>query len=118
MIDNTQDIIDVRDVIKEYETSEGFEDYRGQIARDVLKPLLDELRGKGGDYQWLGDWYPLTLIRDSHFQTYASDYAESIGAINAYVKWPNYCIDWECAASELQMDYTSVDFAGVTYWYN
>jgi hypothetical protein len=26
------------------------------------------------------------------------------------------CIDWNEAASELQMDYTAVEFDGVTYW--
>ena len=26
------------------------------------------------------------------------------------------CIDWAQAARELRMDYTSVDFDGVTYW--
>jgi hypothetical protein len=32
------------------------------------------------------------------------------------LKWPFTCIDWEQAASELQMDYSAVDFDGVIYW--
>lgn len=38
----------------------------------------------------------------------------------AYMKdanrWPFTCIDWDKAAQELQMDYTSVEFDGITYW--
>ena len=30
--------------------------------------------------------------------------------------WPYSCIDWEQAAEELQQDYMSVEFDGVTYW--
>ena len=30
--------------------------------------------------------------------------------------WPFNCIDWEKAAEELQQDYMSIDFDGVTYW--
>ena len=30
--------------------------------------------------------------------------------------WPNTCIDWDQAAGELKMDYSAVDFDGVTYW--
>jgi hypothetical protein len=64
-----------------------------------------------------GDWsYGTTLIRDSYFQDYAQEFAEDIGAINSAAGWPNNCIDWEQATRELQMDYTSVEFDGVTYW--
>jgi hypothetical protein len=42
--------------------------------------------------------------------------AEDIGAINGDATWPNNCIDWDQAAKELRMDYTAVDFDGITYW--
>ena len=57
-----------------------------------------------------------TLIRDSHFETYAQEFAEDIGAIQRGMAWPCNCIDWAKAARELQQDYASVDFDGVTYW--
>ena len=63
------------------------------------------------------DWtHGTTLIRDSYFEDYAREFAEDIGAINDDASWPNNCIDWERAARELQMDYTSGEFDGVTYW--
>ena len=66
---------------------------------------------------YVADWsYGETLIRDSYFQEYAEQLADDIGAINSNATWPNNCIDWERAARELQHDYTSVDFDGVTYW--
>ena len=63
-----------------------------------------------------GDWYPVTLIRDSYFQDYAQELADEIGAIDNKIGWPNTCIDWEKAARELQWDYSSVEVNGVTYW--
>ena len=63
------------------------------------------------------DWlHGATLIRDSYFKTYAQQFADDIGAVNSEAGWPNSCIDWEQAADELQMDYTAIEFDGVTDW--
>jgi antirestriction protein len=94
-----------------FEDASDAEDYR------ILKALLEDLAGYGGDEEWRGDWYPITLIRDSHFETYAQELAEEIGVINQAVRWPYTCIDWEQAARELQQDYSTVEYSGVTYWY-
>ena len=83
----------------------------------TLEALLEEIKGYGGDHQWRGDWYPGSMIRDSNFEDYAQELADDIGAIDRNASWPCNCIDWERAARELQMDYTSVDYDGVTYWY-
>lgn len=56
------------------------------------------------------------LIRDSYFRDYAEELAEDIGAIPENRSWPMFNIDWDAAAKELQMDYSAVDFDGVTYW--
>ncbi len=82
----------------------------------ALLSLMDDLKGNGGDEQWRGDWYPLTLIRYSHFRDYAQELAEDIGALPSDAQWPTNCIDWDQAARELRMDYTSVEFHDVTYW--
>lgn len=129
---NTDSIIDVRDIIARVEElREMAEDESMPIVFDTgspltqlefdelqtLESLLEELKGCGGDEKWQGDWYPITLIRDSYFEDYAQELAQDIGAVNEGAGWPNNCIDWEKAARELQMDYSSVDFGNNTYWY-
>lgn len=59
----------------------------------------------------------ITFVKDSYFEEYAREFAEDIGAISGDERWPATCIDWEKAAGELQMDYSSVEFDGETYWY-
>jgi hypothetical protein len=81
-----------------------------------LESLADELQGMGGDHQWEGNWYPACLIRDSHFKDYAMALADDCGMIPDNASWPMTCIDWDQAARELQMDYSSVEIDGVTYW--
>jgi hypothetical protein len=114
-LDLTADIVDVRDIIARCEYLEDTE-YGNDECAD-LWVILEALKGNGGDEKWRGDWYPVTLIRDSYFRTYAQELAEDIGAIDSNAQWPAYCIDWERAARELQYDYTSCDIDRVTYWY-
>jgi hypothetical protein len=122
----TDDIIDVRDIIarvEALETNDGIEDAIAALTESedaselvALRTLLDELNGAGGDEQWRGDWYPVTLIRDDYFRTYAQELAEECDLIDDNATWPARCIDWNQAARELRMDYTSVTYAGITYW--
>lgn len=126
-ITNSDDYIDVRDVIERVEELERIEGIEGDIENLIesdeatelvtLRELLDELRGNGGDHEYKGAWYPVGLIRESHFQDYAQELAEDIGAINSEAGWPTGCIDWEQAADELLIDYSSVEFEGITYYY-
>lgn len=128
-IDNTQDLIDVRDIIarvEELETQledagdwlgDGSTPDEGREELATLSAFLADLAGNGGDEEWRGDWYPVTLVRDSYFKEYAQDLAEDIGAIPDNAQWPCRCIDWDKAAWELRMDYTSAEYGGVTYWY-
>mgnify|MGYP001571676538 CR=1 FL=1 len=120
-IENTEDILDVRDIIARFEFLEAGEDVDdGPESEDQqelakLKDLLAALKGNGGDEEWRGDGYPITLIRETYFTEYAQELAEDIGAIGHELQWPLAYIDWEAAASQLKMDYTEVDFDGVTY---
>src|SRR5208282_2051077 len=56
-----------------------------------------------------------TLIRCTYFKEYAQELAEECGMIQKEVKWPYTCIDWDHAARELLMDYTTISFNGVDY---
>ncbi len=113
-IDNTDDIIDSRDVIARIEELEADpESLDGDDVDELraLKALADQAEG------YCEDWHHgATLIRDSYFKDYAMQFADDLGAIPSDATWPCNCIDWDQAARELQMDYTAVDFDGVTYW--
>jgi hypothetical protein len=127
-LDLNADIIDVRDIIARIEEledaisayAEKMTDWQDnadnteELAK--LQALLDDLEGLGGDEQWRGNWYPVTLIRDSYFKDYAQELAEDIGAVKSDAQWPHTCIDWDHAARELQYDYTSIEIDDVTYW--
>lgn len=146
-ISNSDDIIDSRDVESRIddlndELKDGYKEYCGDVGEDESPlsfnawlaaqeddsshaiqthsdeaeeyRLLNELRDDVGHPEWT---HGLTLINDDHFTEYAKQLADDIGAINRESRWPNTCIDWEQAAQELQMDYSSVDFDGTTYHY-
>ncbi len=110
-ITNNENIIDSRDVderIDYLESLEELEDYESDELEN-LKQLKEDVNSS--------EWeYGLTLISDSYFEEYAEDFAYDIGAAERGGPMEFY-IDWEKWANDLQMDYSSVDFDGVIYWY-
>jgi len=81
-----------------------------------LEELLEELRGNGGDEQWKGSWYPVTLIADSYFVEAMEELVKDIGDMPSEI--PGYMvIDWDATAENLRADYSSVEYQGTTYWY-
>lgn len=109
------DILDIRDLIESYESQLETNNDRDEFQE--IHELLESLKGCGGDYQWRGDWYPLTLINDDNMEEYAQELADDIGAINKDAVWPCNCIDWKEATRELKVDYNTVKYNGETYWY-
>jgi antirestriction protein len=118
------DVIDVRDIIQRIEEleelieGEGCEEacneYREELT--LLSNIMEEMKGYGGDEQWRGDWYPLTLIRESHFTDYVQEMLEDCGEIPKDL--PHYIhIDWQATARDVQVDYTPIDVDGATYFY-
>ena len=125
-LDLSADIIDVRDIIARVEEleqeREGLDisspERDANLAAEhcQLANILAELVGYGGDEQWRGDWYPVTLVRDSHFTDYARELLEECGTIPRDLpSWVE--IDWEATARNVRIDYTPVDIDGCTYWY-
>jgi hypothetical protein len=126
-ISNSDDIIDSRDVIARIEElkdeiesveipeneiggpNDTMAEERDELAK--LEAFAEEAEGCCADWK-----YGEALIRDSYFVEYAQQLAEDVCEMPSAVKWPYTCIDWDQAAKELQMDYTSVEFNGVTYW--
>lgn len=120
----SQNIIDIRDIIERIEELEAvYADCPDNLTAEdgeelaTLNAIMEDLKGSGGDEQWRGDWYPVTLIRDDYFVEYAQELAEDCGMVNDNASWPNNCIDWDKAARELQYDYSSTEIDGVTFWY-
>lgn len=103
---STLDTRDLEDEIIELEEANDSDD------RERLEALR-ELRHEIG-----GDWYGgIQLIPEHEFEDYARQFAEDIGAIDDNTRWPCTCIDWEQAAGELAMDYSSITFDGTDYYW-
>lgn len=75
---------------------------------------LRALASEGEDYA--ADWqHGATLVRESYWPTYAQELVEDVGDLPKSL--PHYLvIDWEATADNLKVDYTEVDFDGVTYF--
>ena len=129
-LDLTANTIDVRDIMERVEELERDRERYGEEPSSwrtdypedaeelaTLTDLLDDLAGIERDEQWRGDWYPLTLIHEDHFEDHARELAEDIGAVNKGATWPNNCIDWSAAADQLRYDYSEIDVEGTTYYY-
>lgn len=91
-------------------------EWRDENAEELskLEELLSDLCGYGGDEQWEGDWYPVTLIKESYFETYMDDMLEDIGDLPKNL--PSYLtitVDYDA----LKQDYSEVEFEGNTYYY-
>lgn len=125
---NSAYTLDIRDIIERFEELESERedltepDEIAEWDKDngeeftSLKTLLEELKGEGGDEQWRRDWYPVTLIRDSYFVDAMQELVQDVGDLPQEI--PVYLeIDWEATAKNLQVDYSSVEYDGVTYWY-
>lgn len=117
-ITGTEDILDIREVIERFKELEEIEirDDSEDQEYQAIKALLDELKGCGGDEEWRGDWYPLTLIKESYFEEYCEQLLEDIGDIPRDI--PSYIvIDWEKTADNLRVDYSYVSFFDEDYLY-
>lgn len=85
-------------------------DEENKAELDALKALVEEAEGYSEDWR-----HGATLVRDSYFEDYARELLEDCGDIPRNL--PHYIeIDWEATARNIRMDYTEVDFDGVSYW--
>lgn len=64
----------------------------------------------------LNDWvHGVTLIREDYFTDYSQELISGIGDLPKDI--PSYLvIDWDATAENLKVDYTDLDFDGVTYF--
>lgn len=145
-IDNSDDLIDSRDVETRIDTLQDErealadaveQDEEAAAAGELDETAVDDARQALAEWDdenstelsallrlredaegIAPDWpYGATLIRDSYFKAHTMELAEDIhGDALRSASWPFDYIDWDRAADALKMDYTAVDFDGVTYW--
>jgi hypothetical protein len=124
-LDLTADIIDIRDIIARIEElAEDLTTYSAETRAHpewaeehaALCTIMRDLKGCGGDEQWEGDWYPVTLIADGYFTEYVQELLEDCGDIPKNL--PDYIvIDWEQTARIIRTDYSAIEIRGSAYWY-
>ena len=123
------DIIDVRDIIArveelreiiaDYENPEGdLELHDSHIEEkeelEKLESLLSDLCGYGGDEQWEGNWYPVTLINENYFEQAMDSDVKDFGYIPKDLpSFLTITVDYDA----LKQDYSEVEFMGYTYYY-
>lgn len=99
-------------------TERDLEAWSDEYASELsdLESVLADLKGTGGDEQWNGHWYPLTLIRYDHFTDHCKELAEEFQYLNSdFPTWIE--IDWEATARNMKVNYQSVDIDGVEFYY-
>lgn len=95
-------VVEARDDLAEWDDDNGEE-------LKALQSLVDEAEGYAADWQ-----YGATLIREDYFTEYAMEMMQDIGDLPRNL--PSYIvIDEEATADNLKVDYTEVDYDGVTY---
>lgn len=105
-------IVEIHEEIEEIQGD--IEEIRSSEESEELA-ILKGVNEEGENYS--SDWkYGETMIHDDYFEEYAQELAADLGDYRADQPWPMNCIDWEMAANELKMDYTSIDYDGVSYW--
>ncbi len=122
-VTNRDDIIDSRDVIARIALLKEDTDPPEQKEPEELDALLklqEEFitiyREDTGMELWRQG---VTLVNDDYFEEFAQNEAEEMLDIPSDIcQWPWYCMDWDRAARELKMDFSSVEFDGQTYWTN
>lgn len=107
---NNETLSDLKDVVSESEGNlESAEADFGDDEKTELEEL-ETLKNEISDFK-----HGETMIPENDFEDYARELAEDIGAISGNEEWPCNCIDWERAARELAMDYSTVEYQGDTY---
>lgn len=141
-IDNTQDLMDSRDIIKYLEeiTEErnelqdqldevltDDEDNHVLIAdiREELEPLIEEvesLQDFCNEADNCADWsYGEAVIHEDYFTEHTKQIIEDCyempeGFNNGQWPWNNLEMDWEGAAEDLKQDYREIDWDGTTFF--
>ena len=81
---------------------------------EILMAFVGEFEGYGGDEEWRGSWYPVTLVNEVYWEEFCEQECKDLGYIKDFPSWIE--IDWKKTAENMQQDYTSGEYDGVTFW--
>jgi hypothetical protein len=125
MIDNTQNVIDSRDILDRIEELEYMDNLTEDESSEIraLKEIVEQC-------EECSDWkYGEALIRESFFTEYAQQLVEDCATpeyrcgapLPNMTEWPwnvkgAITINWELIAESLKQDYEEVNFDGVIYY--
>ena len=142
-IDNTEDVIDSRDVIARIDELQAVvDDLREEFDANPANAGVDfdnwvrnqvgcsteeadelaALKALAAQCEGYGDWgHGEALIREDHFVKYIEELIDDCYTLPKELtsgQWPyrHITIDYEAAAEEAKVDYTEVDFDGQTYF--
>ena len=110
-ITEANDDLDAEDAVDEQvEISERIEQLEQELVElEADAETIFELERSCEDYA-----HGETLINEEYFTEYAKNMAEDCGSENLD-NWPYNCIDWDQAAQNLQMDYTTIEWEGESF---
>ena len=104
------------DVAEAERTSNALMDWEKDSAEELetLEELLSDLCGYGGDEQWEGNWYPVTLINEDYFEQATDEMvADCYDMPKNLPSFMTITLDYDA----LKQDYSEVEFCGSTYYY-
>lgn len=99
-----------KDIKAQIESAEKELEEWGDDEYKALKAFWDDIEG----YVSEGE----TLIRDSHFADYAREYCNDVFGMSEIPDLLQNNINWEGVAEDLQADYSSAEWDGITYWFS
>lgn len=83
------------------------------VELQTLEELIFACKDLGGDEQWEGDWYPVTLINENYFDSQMDSDMEEFGYIPKDLpSFLSITVDYDA----LKQDYSEVEFEGDTYY--
>jgi len=117
VMERIEELQDERNGIMEHsaevESGEDLANWDKEFGQELteLKELAEE--GESASSDWT---HGVNLIRDDYFTDYVQEMLADIGELPRDI--PHYIvIDWDETASNIQADYTSIEFGGETYWF-
>ncbi len=119
-VNNSQEVIDSRDVIKRIEELEDLISNNKELPKKKREDLTEEetelellkdLEDQANTSNWKDGE---TLIRESYFVEYVEEMLKDRGDLPKDIPW-YIVIDWEATAENIKADYITIDFDGVDY---